>query len=126
MKRAVIIISLFFLSGLVNKSQTLYRKQTEPSNKKDEPRQTKETKIYDNSGSSSTIHEINYNESSISGGIGLLLGFHKTFKDKILIDMYAGPAYAIQFTRSKDVLPSSGYYYYSSGSRGGVEDPLVK
>lgn len=77
---------------------------------------------FDNTLNKWVNKKINYNESCVSAGLGFLLGFQNTVKNKLLFDVYAGPAYAIQFNPTNN-RPSD---VAESNERGSLKDLLVK
>lgn len=78
--------------------------------------------VYDNGQSQWIYKNINYNESCLSAGVGFLLGLQNTVKNKLLFDVYAGPAYAIQINPSSSK-PSN---ISASSNRGSLDDLIVK
>lgn len=65
---------------------------------------------------------INYNESCLSAGLGFLLGVQNTIKNKLVLDLYAGPVYSFEVTTSST--RPAGVSEYSN--RGGLQDILLK
>jgi hypothetical protein len=61
--------------------------------------------------------------SAISVGLGVLFGAQALLKDKITLDVYAGPVYAIKVSESKD-LPA-GIQLSRASDRGGLNDPII-
>lgn len=67
-------------------------------------------------------NKVNYNESCLSAGVGFLIGMQNTVKNKLLFDVYAGPAYAIQINPST-TRPSG---ISENSDRGSLQDLIVK
>lgn len=77
---------------------------------------------YDKNQSKWVNNKINYNESCLSAGVGFLLGMQNTVKNKLLFDVYAGPAYAIQINPSS----TRPFGISENSGRGSLQDLIVR
>ncbi len=65
-----------------------------------------------------------YHESCISTGLGFLIGFQNTFKNRILLDMYLGPVYSIQMFKKTNA--PAGTYPTTFPDRATLDDAILK